>query len=173
MQQPPNAPLAKLTPARLWSELDPATRTLAAESLYAYAWEDGSPRAEADRAIAATLRFREQAVRRLPLGKRAHYVAHAVRPGDALASSLLMALHLTHRRALLETFLNELAIPHKNGIIDDNHRLEPFPPERLAAAVRRLRAGFAAAEVELYLSSLLAMDPAAWGGLGGVLDPTG
>jgi hypothetical protein len=159
----------RLTPARLWSELDLETRRLAARALYEQT--DGPElRTEADRAIAAALRFREAAVRQMPRDKRAEYLARTVRPSDGLAGSLLTALHLVHRREMLGVFLDELGIPQQDGVIDADHALEPVGAERLAPAVSRLRATYAPAEVDLYLASLLAIDPDVWRALREVLD---
>ena len=113
-------PEEKLTPSHLWAELDPETRKLAAQSVYSDAWEEQSARTEANHAIASALRYREQAVRRLPLEKRVDYLVRAVRPDDSLARSLLLALHLTQRTELLEAFLDSLGVPQSGGVIDDD-----------------------------------------------------
>lgn len=165
MQLLEKLPLDHLTPSRLWAELDADTRTLAARSLYGRNWEDAPVRREADLAIAAALRFREVAVRRLSMEKRADYLARSVRPSDSLAHSLLLALHLEQRRELLRVFLDALGVPQKDGLIDPDHKLEPPVPEQLTAAVRRLQEGFPREHVDVYLASLLAMDPDCWAGL--------
>jgi len=54
-------------------------------------------------------------------------------------------------------------------MIDPQHDVEPPAPDRLADAVVALRAEFPAPDVELYLMSLLAMEPDTWGGLAEVL----
>jgi hypothetical protein len=157
-------PLEELEPAALWAELDDGTRRLAAESLYGGARDSGAGRAEADRAIAAAIRFRPVAVRRLPVERRVGYLLRVVRPDDALATSLLLALHLERRVPLLEAFLDRLEIPQQDGAIDDGYDLQPPPGDRLAAAVDGLE-DFPRGEVEIYLASLVALDPDTWGGL--------
>jgi len=157
--------LDRLGPAALWGALDAETRQLAAESLYA----DPSGRREGDLAVAATLRFRETTVRKLPQQQRIGYLLRAVRVDDALASSLLVALHLGRRRPILSAFLERLGIPQKDGVIDSEHDLQPPAEDRLAAAVEDLFGAFPAAEVELYVTTLVALDRAAWGGLAAVL----
>ena len=157
--------LEGLTPARLWFELDKGTRTLAARSLYSHDWDAGTARREADQAIAMALRFREVTVRKLPVEKRIGHLMRSVRPSESLATSLLMALHTVERRALLETFLDTLEIPHEGGIIDDDYDLEPPSADRLRGGVDALRARFAAPEVETYLAALIAMDGGTWGAL--------
>jgi hypothetical protein len=159
-----DVPVDKLTPSRVWSELATETKLLAARSLYERP-EQSHARRSADLAIAAALRFREVAVRRLPVERRTQHLARSVRPDDSLAASMLMALHLEHRREMLARFLDELGIPQKDGLIDEHHELETAAPEKLAPAVARLYDEFPTEEVELYAASLVAMDPDHWGGL--------
>lgn len=159
-------PLDSLTASRLWSALDPDTRAAAARALYARASRAGDAgRAEADLAVARALRFRESAVRRLPVERRVHYLCRAARPDDALAASLLVAFHLAARSRMLAAFLDALGIPHDDGLIREGHRLEPPAAAALEAAVDRLFETFPAEEVGLYLASLLAVDSDTWGGL--------
>ena len=159
-----------LTPSRLWRGLAPEERMLAARAFFAHAWGDPSARREGELAIARTLRFREEAVRKLPVDKRAGYLAKAVQPADSLAGSLLLALHLEERRPLLAAFLDALGIPHDNGMISEEHDLQPPGKEALARATAALDARFPAREVDIYLASLLALDPGSWDGVGDVLE---
>jgi hypothetical protein len=153
----------------LWSGLDEETQKLAARSLYHATGVAGSGRAEADEAIAAAIRFRVSAVRRLPVDRRVGYLIKAVRPDDSLACTLLLALHLEQRVRMLEAFLVRLGIPQQRGLIDESHELQPPDPEALAAAVDELSSGFPRDEVELYLTSLIAFDRDTWGGLARLL----
>lgn len=159
-------PLDELTPARLWTTLDPPTRALAARALFD---GDRAARDQANHAVAVALRFRDAGVRKLSVDRRVDYLTRVVRPDDALASSLLMALHLGCRQELLVSFLDVLQIPHENGLIAEDYELGPIDAATLAPAVGRLREHFDAAEVETYLASLLALDPDVWGGLGELL----
>jgi len=169
MTLPTDLTLDGLTPSRLWAALDDETRDLAAQSLYRGDWDDPAGRQEADAAIATAIRFRPMAVRKLPVDKRVGYLRKTVRPDDALASSLLLALHLDRRSALLESFLDRLGIPQEGGMIDADHDFEPPPADALRDAVAHLRAEFAPEQVEVYLASLVAMEPEVWGGLVEVL----
>lgn len=157
--------LDDLDPRTLWAELDNETRELAARSLYRGDWEDPVGRREADNAIATAIRFRPAAVRKLPLDKRVGYLMRAVRPEDSLARSLLLALHLDTRCALLESFLDRLEIPQEGGMIDEDCDLDPPAPAQLAVAVKQLRQEFPDDHVDIYLASLLAMEPEIWAGL--------
>jgi len=154
-----------LSAVELWSGLDLETRTLAARALYSRQ-RGGSPtRREADSAIAQALRFRESAVRQMPIEKRVYHLGRAVRPDESLASALLMDLHLEERRPLLSAFLDALEIPHRDGLIDEDFELEPPPGDRVATAVSRLFERFDPDEVDLYLASLVVLDPETWAGV--------
>ena len=155
-----------LTPAALWSQVDLETRRLAARSVYSPEWDEPASRAEANQAIASTLRFRRAAVGRLPLEKRIDYLARAVHPDDSLAGTLLRALHLTLRKKMLADFLGALEIPQKDGLIEADGPIDPPDSAKLRAAVTRLLRSYPVADVQLYLASLLAMDPGVWGDLG-------
>jgi len=156
---------ATVCPAELWQQLDEPTRRLAIMSLYRGTRVDPGGRREADRAIAAAVRFREAAVRELPLDRRIGYLLGSVRPDDSLATSFLLALHLEQRAEMLEAFLDELGIPQQSGLIDEAYELAPPEPQRLKQAVDLLRERFGRADVEVYLACLLAMDPEVWGGV--------
>jgi len=160
-----NLALDRLTPSRLWAEVDPQTRRQAAACLYRPDWDDAASRVEADVAIAAAMRFRAEAVRRLPLDKRADYLSRAVRPDDSLAGGLLRALHLVERSRMLGTFLDGLGIPQHDGVIDGDAEIDAPEPEALASTIGQLRAAYPANDVDLYLATLLALDDEFWAGL--------
>ena len=161
--------LAHGSPAQLWAALDAEIRLAAARSLYAHDWGESPTRREADFAIMQGMRFRESAVRQLPVERRAQYVARSVRPSDSLASSLLLAFHLEHRRALLGTFLDALEIPHKDGLIVESFEVKPPKAAALKKAAKALFAAFPAEDAELYLAALYVLDRDTWRGLETVL----
>ena len=151
-----------LTPVRIWIGLSPELRMLAARS---YDWRSADMKREADLAIARSLNFRETFVRRLPLEKRIGYLASAVRPDDSLAASLLLSLHLGHRRPLLAAFMDALGIEHDNGLITGDKKIAPPSASALSEAVSGLYRSFPEDQVTLYLHCLVAIDPGTWGGL--------
>lgn len=162
-------PIDRLSPLRLWSVLDPETRLAAARSLYAHDWGQTPTKREADVTIAMTMRFRDAMVRQLPVERRAAYLAKIGSPTENLASSLLLALHLEQRRPILAAFLDALGVPHKDGLIAEDHELKAPEAKVLRGAVAKIGASFDAAEVDLYLATLLALDPDTWGGLSELL----
>lgn len=153
------------TLAKLWMSLPTPVRSLAAKSFYEHDPDDASLRMQAEAAIARAVKARDVFVRRLPAEKKIAYLATAVRPDELLASSLLLALHLEHRRPMLSAFLDALGIAHDNGLIAED--AQPAPPDaaRLDAAARTLYESFPADDVTLYLKVLMAMDAGMWGGL--------
>jgi len=161
--------LSQCAPSQLWTALDPEVRLAAARSLYAHDWGQAQTRREADFTIMHGMRFRESAVRQLPVDKRAQYLARSIRPTDSLAGSMLLALHLEQRREMLSAFLDTLKIPHENGLIAEDHELKPPTEPVLKKASKALLDRFPADEVDLYLATLYVLDPVTWANLAAVL----
>ena len=155
--------------AKIWMSLPPPVRSLAARSFFEHDPDDAASRMQAEAAIARAVKARDVFVRRLPEEKKIAYLASAVRPDEILASSLLLALHLGHRRPMLAAFLDSLGIAHDNGLIAEEVDLTPPDSARLSAAAASLYEKFPEEEVTLYLKVLMAMDDDMWGGLEGVL----
>lgn len=151
-----------LTPTRLWLKLDPETRLDAATSLYGHDWEDDPVEVEADIAIAAALKFRPVAVKKMPLAERIKVLARVVRPEQSLVSSLLLALHLERRKQMMATFLDTLEIPHEDGLIDGEFECEPPDEEKMRKAIDLLFEKYPSSHVELYLVTIYMMDQHTW-----------
>ena len=149
-------------PARLWKELSPENRLVAAEAF----WRDdqseaGMQHVEAIVAIAKRLNFRPKSVQGLSLERRTKHLAHMPEISDAIATRALIAYHFSARRDLMSAFLDALGIAHENGLIKD----ETVPPpsrDRLAAAITSVRATFAPADVALYVHTLASLDGETW-----------
>ena len=156
--------LDRCTPTQLWLALEPEVRLASARSLYAHDWGDSPTKREADATIMSAMRFREQAVRQLPIERRVQYLAK-VRPGDSLASSLLLALHLQERRPMLAAFLDALGIPHEDGLISEDHETAPPEAAKLEKAAEALREHFPAEDVAIYLASLYLLYRETWKGV--------
>jgi hypothetical protein len=107
----------------------------------------------------------------LPVDKRVDYLTLAVHPDDSLATALLRALHLPQRSEMLGAFLDALGIPQQGGVIDTDDELDAPGGEELVAAVGALRDGFPADEVDVYLATLLSMEPEFWGSLVEIVRP--
>jgi hypothetical protein len=151
------------TAARLWKRLPPEDRLSAAQSLVAeQAVETLGP---AIFAIAQARKMRPQSARVMPQDQQARALAGVANPGEAVASSLLVALHIGHRRPLLGTFLDACQIPHEDGILTEAAEAVTVTDEAMRAAAGKLREQFPEAEVSVYLNTLWLQDPERWGAL--------
>lgn len=149
------------TATRIWKRLDPATRLAAATQF----WSE--PPAEAAGAamgaIAGARKMRPQAVRGMSAEAKAKALATVLDPGESVAASLLVALHLGHRRAMLAAFLDALGMPHEDGLLKEDAPAAPPPSvEQVRSAAEGLVARFPMGDVEVYLNTLLVQDPDHW-----------
>ena len=150
-------------PSQLWKDLSPDRKLQAAEAF----WSDRNAsveHAEAILAIAQRIKFRPKSVITLPVEKKAKHLIGVGAVSELVAARLLVAYHLAHQRPMMGAFLDALGIAHEEGLINDEDVDAPAP-ERLAEASRTLAASFPAADVALYLSTLMWQDPETWGGL--------
>jgi hypothetical protein len=116
-------------------------------------------------AIAKARRMRPQAARALHEEARANALSAILDPGESLAASLLVALHLGSRRPLLSAFLDALRLPHDDGILREEEGEAPPPPaDAIAGAVAALSA-FPRHDVETYFNTLWLQDPERWAAL--------
>ena len=150
-------------PSQLWKQLAPDRKLQAAQAF----WRDenaGVEQAEAVAAIAYRIKFRPLSVVKLPVEKKAKYLAAQPGVSELVAARLLVAFHLDQQRPMMAAFLDALGIAHEQGLIADEN-LEAPDPEKLRAAATAIAASFPADEVSLYLSTLVWQDPETWGAL--------
>lgn len=155
------------TATRVWKRLLPAERMSAARLLF----EEPTPEttAAALGAITRARKMRPQAVRAMAAADQAKAVGSILDPGEGLAASLLVALHLGERRPLLRAFLDALNLPHEDGILSEQaDALPAVTPDAARSAVRAL-AAFPPEQVTTYFNTLYLQDPDRWGVLDGIL----
>jgi hypothetical protein len=152
------------TSQRLWKRLSSAERISAAS----FFWTE-PPQEVIGTALGAIVkarRLRPQVARSLPVEARARALASVLDPGEPLAASLLVALHLGERRPLLGAFLDRLELPHDDGVLTEEADSRPAPSgEATREAVRKLLPSFPARDVWVYLNTLWLQDPERWAGL--------
>ena len=151
------------TAARLWKRLSLEERLLAAQTLVAE--QSVETLGPAVYAIAQARKMRPQSARVMPQDQQARALAGIANPGEAVASSLVVALHIGHRRPLLGAFLDACQIPHEDGILTEAAEGVTATEETLRAAADKLREQFPEAQVSLYLNTLWLQDPQRWGAL--------
>lgn len=152
------------TATRLWKRLTREERLAAAAAF----WKD-TPAELAGSALGAVVRARKlrpQVARTLPPEERAQALASVLEPGETVAASLLVALHLASRRPMLGAFLDALGLPHEDGLLKEEAEGQGQPAEDvLAAAAGKLKESFPANEVVTYFNTLWLQDPDRWAGL--------
>lgn len=151
---------------RVWKRLGREDRLAAARHFWASPPQDSL--GAALNTVARTLHMRPQSARTLDDERKAAAIASVADPGEPLASSLLVSLHLGDRRPLLAAFLDAAGLVHDNGLLAD----EPAAPIEEGAARRGYEAlsrSFPPEQVRTYLNTLWLQDPERWGVLERVL----
>ena len=152
-----------LTPARVWKQMTPDERYRVARAF----WDDTEATDDQIQAavlIAQLKKFRAKTVINLDLERKARHLATMVTLPEAVAGRALVAYHLAAQRPMMGAFLDELGIAHEAGLIQED-AVTP-DPAKLAPAVTAISGQFPAADVRIYLMTLLCQDPETWGGLG-------
>jgi hypothetical protein len=115
--------------------------------------------------LAARLKFREVALKRLPPREKARYLRwQADSPAlRHLCDDLLRSWMVSRKKPILVCFVEAQGLKHADGIIDDN---APAPtPAAVQQGVRAVRDGFPPREAALYLGFMLAAGGEYWTGL--------
>jgi len=154
----PSNDLWQTTSNRLWKTLSPEEKNLAAAEMV----KDPTPliRASVTAVVADARKMRPIAARKLPPEVQAKIVATVRDPGEVLASSLLVALHLGPRKPMLVAFLDALGLPHEDGVLNDDSTT-PIGLEDLKKACAALSSEPPSA-VRIYLNTLWLQDPDRW-----------
>ena len=155
--------LSEFRPSRLWKKLPPETRITAAELFWADE-QSTEQQIEAVTALASHMKFRAKSVVALPIEKKAKYLAALPSVSDSVAARALVNYHLERQRPMMGAFLDSLGITHENGLISEENVAKP-DAGKLKAAAGELGSKYPAADVSLYLSTLVSQDPDTWGAL--------
>jgi len=148
------------TAVRLWKRIGREERLAAATNFFR------EPSAElvgsALAAIVKARHLRPQVARTMSADEQARALASVLDPGEPLATSLLVALHIGDRRPMLATFLDAAGIPHEDGLLKDDAPPEPLGEDAARAGVKALLAAYPAEQVQTYLNTLWLQDPERW-----------
>lgn len=106
-----------------------------------------------DHEVAKVLKFRPQAIRKLPLAKRAQVARQWItnKHNAELCYELFGTYLVRTRRELVTGFLDATGVAHEDGIIEGGGNDRP-DPAKLEAAVKDLDARFPPEDVTLYLA---------------------
>jgi len=146
------------TSNRLWKTLSAEEKSLAASELV----KDTSPviRASVIAVVADARKMRAVAAKKLSAEAQAKVIATVRDPGEMLASSLLVALHLGPRRPMLVAFLDALGLPHEDGVLKDDSST-PISVEDLKKGCAAL-SNESPAAIRTYLNTLWLQDGERW-----------
>jgi hypothetical protein len=154
------------TVARLWKNMTLEQRLAAALAF----WQDEeatNDQLQAVMFIAQQKKFRPKTVIGLDVDRKARHLATMPNLPEAIAARALVIYHLAEQRPMMSAFLDGLGIAHENGLIKEDSVM----PEggKLAPAVAGIAEKYPAANVALYLNTLLCQDPETWGGLADIV----
>jgi hypothetical protein len=113
--------------------------------------------------ISQQKKFRTKTVMNLDEERKARHLATLANLPDALAARALVVYHLEEQRPMMGAFLDALGIEHENGLIQEE-KVTP-DPDKFTSAVGASAAQYPAADVALYLNTLVCQDPDTWGAL--------
>lgn len=155
--------LSHFRPSKLWRRM-PLDRRVDAAGLF---WDDeqsADQQLEAVSSIASHMKFRPRSVVSLAPERRAKYLAQLPTVSDSIAARALVNYHLERQRPMMIAFLDNLGIPHENGLITEEQVAHP-DADKVKQAATDLASRFPPEEVALYLSTLVSQDPETWDAL--------
>ncbi|MEX1023817.1 MAG: hypothetical protein WD226_01965 [Planctomycetota bacterium] len=113
-----------------------------------------------DGEVAKALKFRPQAIKKLPFEKRARHAQALMKRGQnaELCYEFFGSYLVKTKRDLVTTFLDKTGVPHEEGLIADGEDAQPAP-EKVEQAVTDLDLAFEPDDVTLYLALALEQWP--------------
>ena len=106
-----------------------------------------------DGEVAKLLKFRPQAIKKVPIAKRAKLAKNWIeqKHNAELCYELFGTYLVRNRKELVTGFLDATGVPHDEGMINDIEKAKP-DPAKIPAAVKELDGKFGADDVTLYLA---------------------
>ncbi len=106
-----------------------------------------------DGEVAKLLKFRPQAIKKIPIAKRAKLAKSWIeqKQNAELCYELFGTYLVRTRKELVTGFLDATGVPHEDGMIEDIEGTKP-DPAKIPGAVQALDAKFGADDVTLYLA---------------------
>lgn len=148
---------------QIWKHMDSDRRRQATEAFFASA-DSASEQKRAAGVIATKYNLRPQKAAKLPAETTAKYLASIDAIDELMAATLVRTYLFTRQVPMLSSFLDELGIAHKEGVISAETVTAPSAGA-LRTSVEKIRSAFDPADVQIYLSALSASDPVTWANL--------
>jgi hypothetical protein len=154
---------------RVWRQLPNEIRVAVCQVFWAES--KGTEKQLLIASIAKAKSLREVFVRKSPIERLVNWTAATLTLPDPIVDDLLKKYLLREHRAVIISFLDLLAIPHSEGMIDETFDYTALTNERVQEAARSLLASADRTGSELYLKYLV-LQGGPWTGIEEVL-PTG
>jgi hypothetical protein len=155
--------LSHFRPSKLWRRM-PLEQRIDAAGLFWADEQSADQQLEAIGSIATHMKFRPRSVLSLADDRKARYLAGLPNVPDSIAARVLVNYHLARQRPMMGAFLDLLGIAHDNGLIAEDTIPKPDSAQ-LKQAAADLAEKYPAADVALYLATLVSQDPETWEGL--------
>jgi hypothetical protein len=144
---------------QIWKGMDHERRVQAATAFYSK--ENVSEQRRLAGVIAMKLNLRPQKAAKLPAEKAGGYLASILSVDEPTAALLVRSYLFGCQQPMLLMFLDDLKVPHKDGVIGDGVTEVPTA-DALQSAVVHIRGSFASEDVNIYLSALAVSDTGTW-----------
>ena len=151
---------------RVWRQLPNETRVAVCQIFWAES--KGTEKQLIIASIAKAKSLREVFVRKSPIERLVNWTASTLTLPDPIVDDLLKKYLLHEHRAVIISFLDLLAIPHSEGMIDETFDYTALTKERVQEAARSLLASADRTGSELYLKYLV-LQGGPWAGIDEVL----
>ena len=154
---------------RIWNLMGPERRQAAAEAFWSSP-ESKAAQQQVEALLAQRLKARPVFVKRLPVERKAVYLAREMAANSYLWDAALSAYHFAGYRSMLSDFLSALGIANDNGYYETVGSAEAPSPEALTEAVGQLLDKYRPLDVAIYLGVLLIQERAFWAHLQPILE---
>lgn len=104
-----------------------------------------------DGEVAKSLKFRPQAIRKLPMAQRAKRARTLLGRNPELTYEFFGGYLMQNHKELVTGFLDKTGVEHEDGMLQDLQTARPAP-DKLAGTIKELDGDFAPEDVTLYLS---------------------
>lgn len=149
---------------RVWELMGEERRQAAAKAFWDNEEQKGAHR-QVEHLLAQRLHARPVFIKRLPVDKKASYVARDMGTAPYLWEAAMISYHFAQHRPMLVDFLNALGIANENGHYETEKNSTPPSSETLEQAVQGLLGKYDRTDVLVYLGAVVVQDPVFWANL--------
>jgi len=154
---------------RIWNTMGPERRLAAAQTFWSNPEQKMAQRT-AEAVLAKRLKARPVFLKRLPVEKKASYLAQEMAMNPEIWDAVMVSYHLTSHRPMLTEFLDALGIRNNDGYLETAEGVQPPSSDALEGAIAGLAAKYPKTDVLVYLAALVLQDPDFWTNLRPIVD---